>query len=408
MNKLKKAMFLTSNLKMWLGIIVFGLIMFAFAFFIGFLPYFERVTNFLLKKLFVLASFNTSLRAIIASVLFLVALLGIIYSLYKIYKFFSGYNNGLFENTYRESKLSKGKKIVTIGGGTGSYTLLNGLKELTSNITAVVTTMDSGGSSQLLKTEFGVLPPGDIRNCVIALSSLPDKLRNVFNKRFKKTSSLVGHPLGNLFLTRLAQDEGFEVALEQMEELLQCRGKVLPVTNDKVELIAINEKDEKFYGESEIDKKALNIKEIFLNQKANANSKVIDAIKDADTIVLGPGSLFSSIIPNLLVNDICDAINNSKAKKVFVMPVMSQYPETHGFKAEHYMNWIERYVNIDYFLINNKKPSDEILNKYLPEKKFYIDPITGEKDRYIKADLINEKTVVRHDSEKLAKLIIKI
>ncbi len=407
-DKVKKALFLGSNLKFWLIIFGLGIIAILFALFIGFLPYAHIVVSFFVKKMSLLINFDTSTRAIIATAILIIALFTLLFSLYKIYRYFANANANLFENVYTESKLSKGKKIVTIGGGTGHYTLLNGLKEYTSNITAIVTTMDSGGSSQLLKTEFGILPPGDIRNCMIALSSLPDDQRIIFSKRFSSNSSLKGHPIGNLILTKIAQDEGFAEALKKMSNLLRIRGNVLPVTYDKSELIAITDKNTKIYGEEEITKKGINIKEIFFNKNPKLNPDVLKAISDADLIVLGPGSLFTSIIPNLMVSDISNAINKSKAKKVYVMQVMTQYAETHGFKAENFVSWINRYVNLDYILMNATKPSDEKLKSYAKENKFYVEPLEGKNKSYIRADLIDERVVLRHDSKKLANAIYNL
>jgi len=406
--KAKKAIFLTSNLKLWLGLFVLGIVITVLAFFIGFLPYINKATNFFMIRLERLTSFSSSLRAIIAVILVIVALVVIIYSAYRVYKYFANANDGLFENIYNESKLSKGKNIVTIGGGTGQYTLLNGLKEYTSNITCIVTTMDSGGSSQLLKTEFGVLPPGDIRNCMVALSPLPDDLRLIFSKRFSPNSSMKGHPIGNLILTKIAQDDGFPEALKKMSTLLRVRGNVLPVTYDKAELIAVAEKGIKCYGEEEVTKKGINIKEMLFNETPKANPDVLKAIQDADLIVLGPGSLFTSIIPNLMVPGVKEAIKKSKAKKVYVMQVMTQYAETHGFKAENFVSWINKYVDVDYILMNTLKPSDEKLKAYTKENKFYVEPLAGENKKYIRAELISETNIVRHDSKKLAETIYEL
>lgn len=414
MEQIKKAFFLTSNLRLWLVSLVFGVFIIVLALFIGFLPYINRISAFLMKKFLLLTSFDASLRGLLAFAFFLIAFVVIVFSAYKIYKFFANANDGLFENVYRDSKLSKGKKIVTIGGGTGQYTLLNGLKEYTTNITAIVTTMDNGSSSQLLKTEFGILPPGDIRNCMVALSPLSDDLRNIFSKRFSPNSSLKGHPIGNLILTKIAQDEGFPEALRKVSKLLQLRGSVLPVTYDKAELIAVTEKGIKAYGEEEVTKKGLNIKEIFLNETPKANPDVLKAISDADIIVLGPGSLFTSIIPNLLVPGVANAIKKSKAKKVYVMQVMTQYAETHGFKAENFISWLSKYVNLDYVLMNTTKPSKEKLNAYAKENKFFVDSAEGNiknsdnNNMYMRADLVDERVVLRHDSKKLAQAIYNL
>ena len=172
------------------------------------------------------------------------------------------------------------------------------------------------------------------------------------------------------------------------------------------ELIAKLHNGSTIYGESNIDTKGLDIKEIYLSKKVRLNSDIYKVIKNADLIVIGPGDLFSSLIPNLLVDDLSKLINKSKAKKVCVCNVFTKYPETHKFKAQDYVNWIEKFVKLDYVLFNTKKPNKKILNNYLKEKKEFIKPITKKDSRYILKNVINNKNVVRHDSNKLAKEII--
>lgn len=405
--KAKKALFLTTNLKAWLSVFILGILIVFIAFLLGFFPYFEKFMNFLSTRLYRLFSFNSDTRSIIASILFILGVIVIIYSAYKIYKFFSKRNEHLFETIYNEVKLSKGPKIVTIGGGTGQYTLLSGLKEYTSNITAIISTMDSGGSSQLLKTEFGVLPPGDLRNAIISLSTLSDKQKKIFTLRFDKKSSLQGHPIGNLILTRLDKDLGLKEAIEEFSDLLRIRGKVLPVTYDKCELVAkIN--DKMIIGEANIGKKGLGITDIGLSNDVKLNPDIKTAVKNADIIVIGPGDLFTSIIPNLLVKGLKEEINKSRAKKVYVCNVMTNYPETHGFKANDFLRWIEKYINIDYSLFNTKKPKKDKLKALLKEKKFFVEPISKKGEKYIKSDLIDEKNPIRHNSKKLAEIIVSL
>ena len=404
--KAKKALFLTYNLKIWVSAFVFGLLILFISLILGLYPYLQRVMNFLNTRLTRIFSFDTSYHAIIAILIFAIGLLVIIYSAYKMYKFFSGYNDALFEKTYREAKLSKGPKIVTIGGGTGQYTILTGLKEHSSNITAIISTLDSGGSSQLLKTEFGVLPPGDLRNSIIALSTLSEKQKKIFTLRFDKKSSLQGHPIGNLILTRLDQDLGLKEAVKQFSDLLRIRGQVLPVTIDKCELVAKLNSGKMIIGESNIDENALGIKELGLSNEVKLNQDTKQAIKDADLIILGPGDLFTSILPNLLVPGLKEEIKKSKAKVVYVCNVMTKYPETHAFKAEDYLTWIEKYINVDFVLFNTNKPNDAQLKKLIQEKKFFVEPIASKGEKYIKTDLINESNIIRHDSYKLAKVVI--
>ncbi len=366
-----------------------------------------KLISFLSIKFLAILNFNTSTKAFIAFIIFILALGIIIYSIYKIYKYFSKYNEKLFEKTFLEAKLAKGPKIITIGGGTGQYTSLYGLKNYTSNISAIVTTMDSGGSSQILKTEFGILPPGDLRNSILALSTLNEKQTNIFKLRFHK-SNFKNHPIGNLVLTKLTEDLGLKEAISQFSDLLRIRGNVFPVTYDKCELIAILNDNSKIYGETNIDKKALGIKKIYLSKKVKLNLDIPKQIKNADIIVIGPGDLFSSIIPNLLVDNLSELINKSKAKRIYVCNTFTKYPESYNFKAEDYVNWIEKYIKLDYVLFNNKKPSARIIKNYLKENKEFIEPIKENNYKFIKKNVINNKNIVRHDSNKLAKEIIKL
>jgi len=405
MTKIKKALFLTYNLKLWISIFVVGLLVIFVSLILAFYEYINRVMIFLGTRINRLFSFDSTSSSIIASIIFIVGAIVIIYSAYKIWKFFANYNNELYENVYLESKLSKGKKILTIGGGTGQYTILNGIKEHTSNITAIVSTMDSGGSSQILKTEFGVLPPGDLRNSIIALSSLNEKQKRIFTLRFDKKSSLQGHPIGNLILARLDQDLGLKEAIKEFSDLLRIRGKVLPVTFDKCELIA-KTKDKMIIGEENIGKKALGIKEIGLSNEVKLNPEIKEEIKKADIIVLGPGDLFTSILPNLLVKGLKEEINKSKAKKVYVCNLVTTYPDTHTFKVENFTAWIEKYITLDYILINTKKPNNEQNKTLIKDKSFFVEYL-GESKRYIKTDLMSNNPK-RHDSKKLANEIIKL
>jgi len=407
LEKAKKAIFLTNNLKLWISILILGAIIIFFALFLGLYPYLSRVMNFLSTRLSRVFSFDSSFHSIIATLILLIGLSIIIYACYKIWKFFANYNDSLFENVYNESKLSKGPKIVTLGGGTGQYTVLTGLKEHTSNISAIVSTMDSGSSSQLLKTEFGVLPPGDLRNAIIALSSLSEKQKKIFTLRFDKKSSLQGHPIGNLILTRLDQDLGLKEAIKQFSDLLRTRGKILPVTFDKCELVAKLNNNKMIIGEANIGEKALGIKDLGLTNDVKLNPDTKEAISDADIIVLGPGDLFTSILPNLLVPEICNAINKSKAKKVYVCNLVTHYPETHAFKAEDHLAWIEKFVNIDYVLFNTKTLSKEQERNLLKENKFFIEPIDNNNKKYIKAELMSSNPT-RHDSKKLSEELMKL
>ncbi|MFZ2330457.1 MAG: gluconeogenesis factor YvcK family protein, partial [Atribacterota bacterium] len=222
------------------------------------------------------------------------------------------------EIIYEQRKLKKGPRIVVIGGGTGLYTLLRGLKQFTSNITAVVTAFDSGGSSGRLRDELGVLPPGDIRNCLVALSTEELLMKKLFQYRFSN-GSLQGHSFGNLFITAMSEVSGdFSAAIEKSSEILAIRGKVLPSSIDNVTLCAKLKNQELVKGEDKIPLSKDGIESIFIEPSTVLPlPETIRAIQEADTIILGPGSLYTSVICNLLVKDIPEAICQSEAMKIY-------------------------------------------------------------------------------------------
>lgn len=314
------------------------------------------------------------------------------------------------------------KKIVVIGGGTGSFTLLKGLKNYDVDLTAVVSMTDSGGSSGDLRDEFGMLPPGDLRRCLVALSEGEDVWRELFNYRFEGKNEK--HNLGNLIMTALTEIKGdFALAMDEVSKILKISGNVLPVTLDNSHLCAELENGDIIRGETNIDvpkhNTEIKIKRVFLEPKAFAYKESINAIKSADLIVIGPGDVYTSIVPNLLVEGICEAICNSDAKKVYVCNVMTKCGETDGFKAEDFVKKIEEYIKckIDYVLCNNKRPSDEVEELYKKEKSYFVEPlIDSEKYNVIFGDLIDDKPInlkskfglIRHDSIKLARLIMSI
>ncbi len=312
--------------------------------------------------------------------------------------------------------------IVVIGGGTGSYTLLKGLKKYTNDITAIVSMFDSGGSTGKLRDEFGYLPPGDVRRCILALApetSDTDVLRSLFDFRFKKGEGLNGHSMGNLLLTALKDITQDELqAIEKLSKLLGLKGRVLPVTLDNSHLCAELEDKSIVKGETNIDipkhDPNLRIKRLFLEPNANALIDTIEAIKNAEILVIGPGDLYSSLIPNLLVKGISDAIKISKAKKVYVCNVMTKYGETYGFKVSNFLEELEKYLGkeiIEYVVCNTEKGTDDLLNKYAEENAFPVELDTDNlisRFKIIKGDFINEAILIRHDSRKLARTIIDL
>lgn len=313
------------------------------------------------------------------------------------------------------------KKVVVIGGGTGVFTVLTGLKNYSFHLSAIVTTADDGGSSGILREEFGILPPGDIRRALVALSSESPILANLFNYRFENGTGLKGHSFGNLFLTALERITGdFNQAIKEAEKILGIKGKVIPVTLDYTRLFARLENNLLVVGESNIDvpkhNGRLSIEEVFLNPQPKANKDAIKAIKDADIIIFGPGDLYTSIIPNFLVKGIREAIKKSQAKKIYVCNIMTKYGETNKFTAEDFFATLEKYLGkgiIDYFLVNIDKPKKYYLSRYKKEKaelvKYNKKILSSwKKPKVIFARLLRKGPLLRHDSKKLAKLICQL
>ncbi|GMQ63076.1 gluconeogenesis factor YvcK family protein [Vallitalea maricola] len=314
-------------------------------------------------------------------------------------------------------------KIVTMGGGTGLSTMLRGLKKYTENLTAIVTVSDNGGSSGILRRELDMLPPGDIRNCILALAETEPIMEKVFQYRFTE-GSLSGQNFGNLFLAALNGIFGsFEQAIEKTSEVLAVKGKVLPVTIQNVELCALFDDSVIVEGESEIVQRCKNdrknIKDVWLYPKnPKPYDKVIEDINEADILVLGPGSLYTSIIPNLLVRDIAQVIKESKPTVIYVSNIMTQPGETDDYNLTDHINVVEKYLGkgiIDYIIVNNQEIPSEILELYIEDGAI---PVTYNKkllkDKGIKVleapllRILSGTTLIRHNSDKLAEVIISI
>ncbi len=358
-------------------------------------------------------------------------LLGVILVLLGTYIFLLGWKNtnysildlnqdrdrhALLESLYKRRKLNYGPKIVAVGGGTGLSTMLKGIKKITNNITAVVTVGDDGGSSGRLRHEMGILPPGDIRNCIAALADDEDLVTKLFQYRFKIGEGLEGHSFGNLFLTALCSITGNMVrAVQESSKVLNIRGRVLPSTLDDMKLAAEMDDGSIIEGESNIPESGKKIKRLF-TQPANCKAlpEVIKAIKEADLIILGPGSLYTSVIPNLLIKDIASAISKSKAKKIYVCNIMTQPGETTGYTASQHIQAIldhSGYPNMmDAVLVNNSLPED--LSPDYEKSNSYpvvvdISEIKAKNINVVSTRLYeeNEQKFVRHSPSRLARAI---
>lgn len=315
------------------------------------------------------------------------------------------------------------KRVVVIGGGTGNFVVLRGLKKYSLSLTAIVSMADDGGSTGILRDELGVLPPGDVRQCLVALSNSSRLLRNLMNYRFEN-GGLGGHSFGNLLLSALEKVTGsFEKAVEEAGKILFIQGKVIPVTIHQVRLKMLLknhrllEGEKEIYLSQEIDQ---GYHSIYLEPIPTVNPQVLEEIGKADLIVLGPGGLHTSIIPNLLVGGVCEALQKSRARKVFVVNLMNRKGQTTGFKTSHYLKEMIQFLGADIFdfiLINQQKPPPEMIEHYAPEgdlvENDLDDPriifanLLGRAREHLKGDLL-KRSLIRHDSQKLAQELIKI
>ncbi len=320
---------------------------------------------------------------------------------------------------YQKRYLEKGPKIVAMGGGTGLSHLLFSLKQYSSNITAVVTVADSGGSSGRLREEFNIVAPGDIRNCLVALADAPALMGELFQFRFSKDSELKGHNFGNLFLTAMVQltNGDFELAVKETSKVLAIRGKVVPSTVSNLHLVAEYEDGTRTEGEAKIPNPKSRIRHLSLTDKEALPTKdSLDAIADADVIILGPGSLYTSVIPNLIIKGMAEAIVKSSAFKIYVCNVMTQHGETDKYSASEHLKALIDHSHpkiVDACLINNAEPvADTLLVRYKEEESFPVkadvDQIREMGCRVVATDLLGLTNYVRHDSAKLNKALIKL
>ena len=322
--------------------------------------------------------------------------------------------------------IRKEKKVVAIGGGTGTYAVLTGLKTYPVELSAVISMCDSGGSTGKLRKELDILPPGDVRRAIMALSDLPfakKTLEEVFDFRFTNGKSLAGHSVGNILLAALVQITGsMDRAIEEAARIFNLSGSVYPVTLDKSNLVATLTDGTRVFGESKIDMRTIKlkypIKKVYLTPKAKIFEKAQKAIEKADLVVLGPGDLYTSIVPTLLVQGMNEALCKSNAKLVYVVNLLTKRGETDGFSASDFLSVINNYLGeasekISHVIVHRtktktqngmtkwyKKYGSKLVTNDLPRKKQNIKIITG--------DFMDTTTLYRHDASKLAKTIMSI
>lgn len=323
-----------------------------------------------------------------------------------------------------------GPKVVVIGAGTGTFTILSALKYYARDITAIVNMSDDGGSTGILRDELGALPPGDVRQCLVALSESDQKMRDLFNYRFDE-GALGGHSFGNLFLTALEKTTGsFAEAVRTAGDILKISGHVIPVTLSNIKLVLTEPNGNVIKGEYQIvqhhfttDRPNLSLEP---NSKINPEAKT--AIASADIVVIAPGNLYTSLAPTLMVNGISEALAASSARLVYISNLVTKPGQTDGFKVHDYVREIERFVGtktVDYVIYNQRQPTAELLKKYAQAGEYAVDfdESAFKKAHYqaIGDNLVSEtipklkaseqripRTLIRHDSDKVARLIMRI
>jgi uncharacterized cofD-like protein len=325
------------------------------------------------------------------------------------------------------------KKVVTIGGGTGSFMLLSGLKEYPIELSAIVSMADDGGSTGVLRDELGVLPPGDVRQCLVALSDESEKLRELMNYRFTE-GSLEGHSFGNLLLSALEKIEGsFLAGAKEASKILRIRGTVIPVTETNTSLCVRLADGTVLAGEHEIDTneemQKIGIADVYLDPQAIATNEALEKIKEADLIVIGPGDHYSSIVPNLLVQGIPEALRATSAQIVYNVNLVNKAGHTDNFTAERYAAEINHFIGedrLDYITLNIATPDEHLVELYQEEGETVV---VSDKDNHegryqvIEANILKQgagevqkgadslgvpRTYIRHDTEKLAEVLMDI
>jgi len=325
------------------------------------------------------------------------------------------------------------KKIVCIGGGTGTSVVLSGLKKYPIDLTAVVSMADDGGSNKVIRDEFGLLPTSDIRQCFVALAEntgdSEQSLRKLFNYRFHQGEGIKGMTFGNLFMVALTDIFGSQTeAIKKTSEILKIKGKILPITMTDSRLVAVYENGKTVVGEHLIDEPKdtgnLNIDKVYLEPESKAYPEAIESILNADLVVIGPGDLYTSIISGLAVSGIKEALNDTRAKVIYIVNLMTKYGQTSGFSAADHIKKLEKYIGtncLDYVLINSGQIPHEALQKYESAKEYSIlDDLRDNYFKVIRSDILSEKEIqnipgdelkrslIRHDSDKLAKILVDL
>ncbi len=420
--KLLKWFFPGLGVKRWFLLILGGLILFS----TGLTNLFDfNITIFLNRLIYrVVYLFNKGgSRLTVSIIAILISILGIYLTYFSLRKIKQEINQEfaphaeLVDILYEKKRLKKGVEMVAFGGGTGLANLLRGLKKFSENIVAVVTVADDGGSSGRLRDEMGILPPGDIRNCLVALADREPLMEELFQYRFKVDGDLDGHSFGNLFIAALTEILGdFEDAVQAASKVLAVKGLVLPASSHDLRLGAVYADGSVKLGESAIPVDGKKISKVFLQpDNAATTPEVLKAIQETELIIIGPGSLYTSIIPDLLIGGVADAIRSSNALKLYICNVMTQPGETDGYTVFDHVEAIIKHAGkgiFDYVVVNNARGSELARQRY-QEKGAY--PVVIDRKRLanqgidiVEANLLLEEDYLRHDPDKLAALINRL
>ncbi|MDD4601768.1 Gluconeogenesis factor [bioreactor metagenome] len=322
----------------------------------------------------------------------------------------------LIEIIFEKRKLTRGPAVAVVGGGTGLSVLLRGIKSITSNITAIVTVADDGGSSGRLRNDLGMIPPGDLRNCLVALADTEPLMEKLFQHRFGGVGDLAGHSFGNLFIAAMTEVLGdVEKALKESSKVLAVRGQVLPASTQTVRLVAEMQDGTCVEGESQIPLARKAIKRVFLRpENAEPVKSVLEAINDADAVILGPGSLYTSVLPNLLVKGVAEKLRQTQAVKIYICNVMTQPGETDNYTASQHVKAILDHAGpvIDYVVVNSQDVAHSLRATYASQGAFPVladtEAIEAMGVKVVEANIISETNLVRHDPVKLSRTIISM
>ncbi len=323
----------------------------------------------------------------------------------------------LVELIFQKRKLNRGPAVVVVGGGTGLSVLLRGIKSVTSNITAIVTVADDGGSSGRIREDLGIIPPGDLRSCLVALADTEPLMEKLFQHRFGGAGGLAGHSFGNLFIAAMTEVLGdVELALQESSKVLAVRGQVLPSSAQTIRLVAEMADGSVVEGESQIPLAGKQISRVYIQpEDAAPVASALEAIEGADAVILGPGSLYTSVLPNLIVGGMADALRRTQAVKIYICNVMTQPGETDGYSAARHVQAIFDHVGpgvIDYVVVNDQQVAAHLCDIYARQCAYPVEvdseALAALGVKVVKANLISETNLVRHDPIKLSRAIMEM